>query len=189
MRCLFALLSFVAAASAYKVLTPGDTAGWSTAGPNTVTWQRVDTDPATFTMLLVNQNNNALPGGKEVLIATVDGTTGKINVPLPSSGFPAGNAFQINFVKDPQNLDAILAQSQQFAIAQSSTTASASSTVASASPAGSTVQVTQSTPDSTGGLNPTASSASAPASKNNAGRITAAGNTGLIFAALAAIAL
>lgn len=153
MRCLFALLSFVATACAYQVLTPGNAAGWTSAGPNTVTWQRVATDPATFTMLLVNQvrtslltspllriplillclsqDQNVLPGGKEVLIATVDGTTGTVTVSPPSSGFPVGNGFQINFVQDPQDLNTILAQSQQFAITQSSTTAGASSTVAS----------------------------------------------------------
>jgi hypothetical protein len=55
MRCIFSLLSFVAAACAYQVTNPNTNQGWTTAGPNTVTWQRVDTDPATFTLLLVNQ--------------------------------------------------------------------------------------------------------------------------------------
>ncbi|KAI0248834.1 Ser-Thr-rich glycosyl-phosphatidyl-inositol-anchored membrane family-domain-containing protein [Lactifluus subvellereus] len=178
MRCLFALLSFVATACAYTVLTPGNAAGWTTAGTNTVTWQRVDSDAATFTLVLVNQDKKVLPA-TQVLAATVDGTKGTLNVNPPSGGFPAGAGFQINFVKDAQNLDAILAQSQQFAIAQSSTTAAASSTAATATD--STAQTT----NSTGGLSPTSTSAS----KNGAGRTTAAGSTGLIFAALAAIAL
>ena len=67
-----------------------------------------------------------MPSGQEVLIATVDGTLGVIAVPPPSGGLPAGNGFQVNFVKDPQDLNTILAQSQQFAITQSNSTTTTS---------------------------------------------------------------
>ena len=73
-----------------------------------------------------------MPAGQEVLIATVDGTQNSIAVPAPSGGFPTGTGFQVNFVKDPQDLNTILAQSNQFSITQpntSSTTTSPSNTV------------------------------------------------------------
>jgi hypothetical protein len=57
---LFVGFSFAALASAYQIITPGIADGWTTAGPNTVTWQRVNTDPATFTMVLVNQVSTLL---------------------------------------------------------------------------------------------------------------------------------
>jgi hypothetical protein len=55
MRLLFTLFSLVASACAYQIITPGNSAGWTTGGRNNVSWQRVSTDQATFTMLLVNQ--------------------------------------------------------------------------------------------------------------------------------------
>jgi hypothetical protein len=55
MRSLFTLFSFVASACAYQIITPGNSNGWTTAGNNNVTWQRVSTDQTTFTMVLVNQ--------------------------------------------------------------------------------------------------------------------------------------
>ncbi len=55
MRSLFTLFSLVASACAYQIITPGNSFGWTTGGRNNVTWQRVNTDQVTFTMLLVNQ--------------------------------------------------------------------------------------------------------------------------------------
>jgi hypothetical protein len=55
MRSLFTLFSLVASACAYQILTPSQSVGWTTLGRNNVTWTRVNTDQATFTMLLVNQ--------------------------------------------------------------------------------------------------------------------------------------
>jgi len=55
MRSLFTLFSLVATACAYSISSPGGSSGWTTGGRNNVTWQRVSTDQATFTMLLVNQ--------------------------------------------------------------------------------------------------------------------------------------
>jgi hypothetical protein len=67
-----------------------------------------------------------MPTGQESLIATVDGTLGTIAIPPPSGGFPVGGGFQVNFVKDPQDLNTILAQSGQFNITQSNSTSSTS---------------------------------------------------------------
>jgi hypothetical protein len=63
-----------------------------------------------------------MPTGQEILIATVDGTLDTIAIPPPSGGFPVGTGFQVNFVKDPQDLTTILAQSGQFTITKSNST-------------------------------------------------------------------
>ncbi|KAI0273168.1 hypothetical protein BGY98DRAFT_1189011 [Russula aff. rugulosa BPL654] len=188
MRSLFTLFTLVASACAYQILTPNNSSGWTTGGPNNVTWVRVSTDQPGFTMVLVNQDKTIMPSGSEVLIATVDGTAGAIGVPVPSGGFPVGNGFQINFVNDTQHLNTILAQSNQFAITQSNTTTSSG-----ANPTITPATVVASNPtqtNSAGDLNPTdsATNTTTPA-KNGADRITAAGSTGLIFAALAAFFL
>jgi len=189
MRSLFTLFSLVASACAYQIITPGNSNGWTTGGPNNVTWQRVDTDQTTFSMVLVNQDKSLLPSGSEILIATVSGALGVITVPPPSAGFPVGNGFQVNFVNDTTHLNTILAQSSQFAITQSnSTTSSASASNAVVTVAPNPSQQTGSA--SNGALNPTDSATNTTApSKNGADRITAAGSTGLIFAALAAFFL
>ncbi|KAH9967258.1 hypothetical protein BC827DRAFT_577816 [Russula dissimulans] len=128
MRSFFTLIALIASASAYQVLTPGNTVNWTTSGPNAVTWQRVSTDPANFTMLLVNQDKTILPAGQEILIAQVDGSTLKVaNVPPPSGGFKVGDGYQVNFVASPETLNTILAQTGQFSIIQSNTTPSSSS--------------------------------------------------------------
>ncbi len=55
MQLFFALLSLVAFASALQISSPSATEGWSTLGPNYVTWNRVSTDPLNFTIVLVNE--------------------------------------------------------------------------------------------------------------------------------------
>jgi len=185
MRSFFALVALVSSACAYQVLTPSNSSGWTTAGPNIVTWQRVVTDPQNFTMLLVNQNQGVLSGGQEILVALVNGSALTYTVPPPSGGFPVGTGFQINFVQDTQNVNTIYAQSGQFAITGSSSTISPSRDVASASTSTSAtpanpVTVTATT-DTSGALNPTGTSTS---SRNSADRTAAAGSTALLFAAL-----
>jgi hypothetical protein len=49
------LLSVVASAFAYLVTVPNQTQGWTNQGNQTLSWQRVDTDPSNFTVLLTNQ--------------------------------------------------------------------------------------------------------------------------------------
>jgi hypothetical protein len=139
MRSLLTVFSLVASACAYQILTPSNSSGWTTVGPNMVTWQRVSTDANNFTMVLVNQvrspsltrlfpalifvfqDKTIMPSGEEILIATVDGTQNSIAVPAPSGGFLTGTGFQVNFVKDSQDLTSILAQSNQFSITQPNT--------------------------------------------------------------------
>jgi hypothetical protein len=189
MRSLFTVFSLVASACAYQILTPNNGSGWTTTGSNIVTWQRVNTDANNFTMVLVNQDKSIIPAGEEILIATVDGTQNSIGVPAPSGGFQVGQGYQVNFVKDSQDLTTILAQSNQFSITQSnttvSTTPSPSNTIVTPATVTNPAQTTAT--DSSGDLNPTASANTT--SKNGADRVTAAGSTGLIFAALAAFLL
>ncbi|KAI1786654.1 hypothetical protein LXA43DRAFT_1032768 [Ganoderma leucocontextum] len=121
MRSILALLPFAASALAYSLTGPDAATGWTTSGPNVVAWQMVSTDPANFTIVLDNQN--VTPATSQVLDALVDGTLGNITVNPPSGGWKAGKGFRVNFVKDSQDLNSILAQSPQFDI-----TASTSST-------------------------------------------------------------
>jgi len=185
MRSFFALLALVSSACAYQVITPGNSNGWTTGGPNIVTWQRVDTDAQNFTMVLVNQNQAVLSGGQEILVALVNGSALTYTVPPPSSGFPPGSGFQVNFVKDTQSLSTIYAQSGQFSInSTTSSTTSASRTAASASATLANPTAAETT-DTSGDLNPTGTSTSG----NSADRIAAAGSTALLFAALTAYIL
>ncbi|KAH9173333.1 hypothetical protein EDB89DRAFT_1850369 [Lactarius sanguifluus] len=126
MQFFFTLLSFVALASAYRVTSPGGSSGWTIAGPNVVTWERVGTDALNFTIVLSNQAQT--PSYQQVLAALVDGTLGKFTVRPPSTGFPTGTGFQVNLVEDSESLSTIYAQSQQFSIVQATTTTSSSLT-------------------------------------------------------------
>jgi hypothetical protein len=44
--------------TAYQIVAPRDAApeaSWTTNGPNNIVWQRVETDPATFSIVLVHE--------------------------------------------------------------------------------------------------------------------------------------
>lgn len=85
----------------------------------------------------------------------VDATTqSSLAVAAPSGGFPTGSGFRINLVKSANEVDTILAQSDNFVIAAGSGTgssstvtagASGSTTSAAATGTVSTVSVTQGT--------------------------------------------
>ncbi|KAG1872786.1 hypothetical protein C8R48DRAFT_770172 [Suillus tomentosus] len=117
------LLASIASAFAYEVTSPGDSEGWTTAGPNVLTWQRVDTDPANFTVVLTNNYGVMNP---QVLNALVDGTLGTIDCNAPSGGWPVGYGFRVNLAADAQHLDTLLAQSNQFNITSGSSTSTSS---------------------------------------------------------------
>ena len=54
----FSLLTavlFTVPAYAYLVTLPGQSVSWTSTGPNTIAWQRVNTDPSTFSVVLVNE--------------------------------------------------------------------------------------------------------------------------------------
>ncbi|KAI0824704.1 Ser-Thr-rich glycosyl-phosphatidyl-inositol-anchored membrane family-domain-containing protein [Trametes gibbosa] len=179
MRSIAVLFALAASAFAYSVTEPTNSTGWTISGPNEVSWTKVDTDPSNFTIVLVNQAH--FPPTKQVLDALVDASLGKITVNPPSGGWKAGTGFQVNLVKDAENTDTILAQSDQFTIvtSTSSTFSSATSGTLLATGASGTLtvpaSVTGGSPgasvtatDSTGALNPTGSDTSTNPGNNGA---------------------
>lgn len=54
MRTFAAVLALATSALALQVTAPTNATGFSTSGQNTVSWNRVATDPANFTVVLVN---------------------------------------------------------------------------------------------------------------------------------------
>ena len=54
MRIFPSVFSVVSSAFAYQVTYPGGSQGWNTTGPNYLEWERVDTDPLNFTVVLTN---------------------------------------------------------------------------------------------------------------------------------------
>ncbi|KAF8812270.1 hypothetical protein BYT27DRAFT_7132671 [Phlegmacium glaucopus] len=108
------LLSFVASTLAYSVINPSSSVGWTNQGSQNLTWQRVSTDPLNFTVVLDNQHVTGFQ--REVLAALVDGTAGFTRLNSHNGGWPTGSGFRVKLVKDDQNLDTILAESQDFNI-------------------------------------------------------------------------
>ncbi|KAG8716033.1 hypothetical protein FRC11_010759 [Ceratobasidium sp. 423] len=176
MRSSFvALLSLIASAAAYQVTYPGGGDKWY-AGTvtNTFKWDRVSTDAESFTLVLVNDDRSLLPVNNQQLIATVPGSTGTVEVPAPSGGFPVGKGWRVNMVKSPTEVTTILAQSPEFEII--SGTGTSSGTVSATPTSAGT------TPSSTTGLNPT----SAASSSNGAMSVIARASPVVIAGALAA---
>ncbi|KAG1783107.1 GPI-anchored small secreted protein [Suillus placidus] len=158
------LLASIASAFAYQVTAPGDTQGWTTVGPNYLTWVRVNTDPLNFTAVLTNQNQAVMPQGPQVLNALVDGTMGSIVCNPPSGGWPQGSGFRVNLAADAQHLDTLLAQSNQFNI--NSSTSSTGSTTKTAT---TSISVTNAVTPTTGAASTTSSDTSTtPTSKSAA---------------------
>ena len=65
-----------------------------------------------------------MPNNNQVLAALVDGTKGTLSVNPPSAGWIVGHGFQVNLVKDATDFSTIFAQSSQFSISASSSSAS-----------------------------------------------------------------
>ncbi|KAG6854902.1 hypothetical protein C0991_012092 [Blastosporella zonata] len=118
------LLSFVASALAYTVTVPSSADGWSSTGPQTLSWDRVSTDPGTFAVVLVNTDGQV----DQVLNAQVDGDLKTISVNPPSGGWPQGGGFRVNLVKDVNHVNTILAQSDTYSIGNTTPSSAASAT-------------------------------------------------------------
>ncbi|KJA28287.1 hypothetical protein HYPSUDRAFT_33604 [Hypholoma sublateritium FD-334 SS-4] len=119
-------LLIVPATFAFTITTPSDLQGWTSKGPQPLNWQRVDTDPTSFAVVLVNQVQGT--GFSPVVIDQgVDGTTGQTLCQPPSGGWPVGVGFQVNLIPNATALDSILAQSQVFNITVSTTTSTGTS--------------------------------------------------------------
>ena len=61
MRTIASVLAFAASALAYSVVAPTNATGFVNDGQNTVSWTKVSTDAANFTIVLVNQVRRAGP--------------------------------------------------------------------------------------------------------------------------------
>ncbi|KAG1815592.1 uncharacterized protein BJ212DRAFT_1481365 [Suillus subaureus] len=177
------LLASIASAFAYQVTSPGDSEGWTTSGPNYLTWVRVDTDPLNFTAVLTNEACNqqtVMPQGPQVLNALVDGTLGSIVCNPPSGGWPQGSGYRVNLAADAQHLDTLLAQSAQFNInstssSTSSTTKTSTTSFSSGTTSGAATQTTTgaSTTSSDTSTTPTSSGAAVLGMKVETGFLTA----------------
>ncbi|KAG1735281.1 uncharacterized protein EDB91DRAFT_1295476 [Suillus paluster] len=156
------LLATVTSTFAYQITTPGGPHGWTTAGPNSMTWVRVDTDPLNFTVMLTNQacNPAAMPQGSQILDQYINGTLGQTVCSAPSGGWPEGYAFQVNLV-NAEDLNTLLAQSDQFNI------------TASISSGGSSTQSSTSSTSSTTSTTPTGTNAAAVGMNVETGFLTA----------------
>ncbi|KAF9028463.1 hypothetical protein BDZ89DRAFT_886969, partial [Hymenopellis radicata] len=106
------LLALAASAMAYRITSPNAMKGWSSKGPNTVKWDKVSTDSKTFTMMLVNPDM----GDPVVVAPVVNGADRTATIKSPSGGWPEGDGYRINFVKDQKNPDTLYAQSGIFSI-------------------------------------------------------------------------
>ncbi|KAH6915062.1 hypothetical protein BKA70DRAFT_1257871 [Coprinopsis sp. MPI-PUGE-AT-0042] len=127
MRSFIVLASLVASVLSYEVVRPSRTSGWTNQGPQTVTWDRVNTDPDTFSIVLTNTNRDLL--ASDIVLATnVDGASASsITIDEPAEGWPeAGGSFRINLVRSEDELNSILAQSNEFNVTAGTSSASAS---------------------------------------------------------------
>ncbi|THH31291.1 hypothetical protein EUX98_g2864 [Antrodiella citrinella] len=168
MRSVAIFLSLAASAFAYQVTSPTNSTGWTTTGPNVVSWTRVDSDPQNFTIQLSNQQS--FPPKTETLIALVDGTKStSVTVSPPSGGWVAGPGYQVNLVSADNTNSGILAQSGQFTITAGSGStfssgSSSSGSTTSGSPTSNTLTVTNTgaaqNTGSSGGSTPTDASVS-----------------------------
>ncbi|KAK0453404.1 hypothetical protein EV421DRAFT_679659 [Armillaria borealis] len=107
-------LLFATSTLAYEIVEPSGTKGWTNFGSNTISWNRVNTDAMTVTLILTNENRTALP--QDQIVASLNGTLLTAQVYPPTGGWPIGSTFRINFVKDPQSPHTILAQTSEFDI-------------------------------------------------------------------------
>jgi len=100
---------------ALTITDPGQNTVWdSSTQSQTVSWNSVATDPTNFTVLLVNMQS--YPNINTTLKENVLTSSGSTTVDGPSSGWPIGSGFQINFIQLNPTGVGILAQSNQFSI-------------------------------------------------------------------------
>ncbi|KAJ7498724.1 hypothetical protein FB451DRAFT_1202836 [Mycena latifolia] len=102
---LVTVAAFVASVSAIAVTSPGTTSNWTNDGSQSITWTSVSTDPANFTIVLTN-NRSLMPTNNQILKAL----------------------YRVNFCKDSEDLNTILAQSDEFNITAAPVQSSASTT-------------------------------------------------------------
>lgn len=112
----FVALALASFSLAYNITSPGDSQNWTTVGPQSATWKRESTDALKFTAVLTNENRSVMAENNQVIATSVDGTTGHAQFAAPPGGWPQGEGYRLNLCRDEHSTDAILAQSNEFAI-------------------------------------------------------------------------
>jgi hypothetical protein len=134
------VLSFIASTLAYQILTPNNVTGWTSTGGQTFTWSTVNSDQPTFSVVLSNQNPNSgiAADYSQNLLPSVTGSDLSAVVSPPAGGFQVAIGYRLNFMAIPSeansNSNGILAQSDEFAITDGSSSISASGTTGTSSP-------------------------------------------------------
>lgn len=76
------------------------------------------------------------PNYQQQLVALVDSSAGSVACNAPSTGWPTGEGYQVNIVASAQQLDTILAQSDQFTFHAASSVSGSSTVSVSSNPTG-----------------------------------------------------
>jgi len=127
--CVFLSLA-VSTFATFQVTSPVPSKGWTTAGPNILSWTHNSTDRLNFTAVLTNADASVMSTNNQILAALVDTSLETMTASPPSGGWPTGKGFRVNLVQDPQSLGTVLAQSGEFSILPPNISASASQTAA-----------------------------------------------------------
>ncbi|KAL5527253.1 hypothetical protein ACEPAG_6044 [Sanghuangporus baumii] len=166
------ILAVALGVSALRVLAPNENEGWASTGSNTLSWERVSTDPTNFTVVLTNTDRSVLPENNQLLAAFVDATSAtSVSIDAPSGGFNVGGSYRVNLVRSQDDLDTIYAQSDEFNIT-AGTSSATDSTVTSGSTATSgsastTGSATRTSLTVSGSSSATATDAAASSSNSN----------------------
>ncbi|CDZ96786.1 hypothetical protein [Phaffia rhodozyma] len=171
------------AVSAFTVITPN---GWTTTGPNQISYTSVDTDQTSFAAVL-----KASSGTTTILSESHNTSDGNFTVSATCSDlYSTGEGFVINFIMNSTSLNSILAQSQTFNITESTTSCSDSTSASASATTSSTSTTTSSSASDKSSSASTKSSAtsSATASSSSSGALSGAGVPSM-FVGLVALAL
>jgi cobalamin biosynthesis Mg chelatase CobN len=127
-KTIISFAALAASVSAILVTSPTKNEKVDFSKDVTITWTSVNTDPSTFTLELIDQNNVDSP-----IIINKEVKTSDNKYTLSNFDAPTGSTYKFNFASnDPQNTG-ILAQSQTFEIVKTAAEESSSSSSSSAS--------------------------------------------------------
>ncbi|KAK0468131.1 GPI-anchored small secreted protein [Desarmillaria tabescens] len=181
MRTAAVLIACATSALAYSVTVPNASQGWTNSGSQTVSWEKVSTDRANFTIVLTNQDRSVL-SQDQTLASLVDGDLGTTQVNPPGEGWIVGGTYRVNLVQDSENLNSILAQSSEFNISESSSSSSSATVFSSSTTAASTTRTGTTLIATTGTASGASSSASSTgaATTSNAALPVSVSNSGFV---------
>ncbi|RKU49144.1 hypothetical protein DL546_008167 [Coniochaeta pulveracea] len=180
-KTLISFAALAASVSAILVTSPTKNEKVDFSKDVTITWTSVNTDPSTFTLELIDQNNVDSPYIINKEVKTSDNKYTLSNF----AAAPAGSSYKFNFISnDPQNTG-ILAQSQTFEITKaaeessssSSSSASSTSTESSTESSSTTASATVITTAVTGSVTTTDSAGSTTTMKTVSSKTSTASAT------------